>query len=146
MKRRLSRGYALQLLFQYDFTHQDTSELIEEFWKDKKADKAVFDFANEIFRGTVDNIKQIDKTIKDTAEHWEIPIADDTSLEVLSAIGKTPTEEGGIEWYKSFHKLKIPPMIHFKTANVRISAWVTIPVCTQSLYVLRFRKRSPWLI
>ncbi len=70
MKRRLSRGYALQLLFQYDFTHRDPSEIISEFWQDKKVDKAVSDFANNIFRGTVKNLKQIDNVIKETAEHW----------------------------------------------------------------------------
>jgi N utilization substance protein B len=70
MKRRLSRGYALQLLFQYDFTHRDPSEIISEFWEDKKADKAVSDFANDIFKGTVKNLKKIDNIIKETAEHW----------------------------------------------------------------------------
>ncbi len=70
MKRRLSRGYALQLLFQYDFTHRDPSEIITEFWEDKKADKAVSNFADDIFRGTVKNLKQIDNIIKETAEHW----------------------------------------------------------------------------
>jgi N utilization substance protein B len=70
MKRRLSRGYALQLLFQYDFTHRDPSEIITEFWEDKKVNKAVVDFANDIFRGTVMNLKQIDNIIKETAEHW----------------------------------------------------------------------------
>jgi transcription antitermination factor NusB len=70
MKRRLSRGYALQLLFQYDFTHRDPSEIISGFWTDKKAEKDVIDFANAIFRGTVKNLKQIDNFIKETAEHW----------------------------------------------------------------------------
>ncbi len=28
----------------------------------------------------------------------------------------------------ALQKINIPPMIHFKTANVRISAWVTVPV------------------
>ncbi len=70
MKRRLARGYALQLLFQYDFTHKDPSEIIEEFWKEKKADKSVITFANEVFKGTVANIQRIDETIKETAEHW----------------------------------------------------------------------------
>lgn len=70
MKRRLARGYALQMLFQFDFTHSGISELIDEFWQDKKVDKAVIRFANDIFKGTVENLKHIDKEIKDTAEHW----------------------------------------------------------------------------
>ncbi len=44
------------------------------------------------------------------------------------AIGKVASEEGGIQWYKSFHKLKIPPMIHFKTSGIYCSAWLPISV------------------
>ena len=38
----------------------------------------------------------------------------------------------GIEWHKTLHKLKIPPMVHFKRAGVRCSAWLPISVsfCT----------------
>jgi uncharacterized membrane protein YfcA len=34
----------------------------------------------------------------------------------------------GITWAQSLHKLNIPPMIHFKTAGIRCSAWVPILV------------------
>jgi uncharacterized membrane protein YfcA len=38
----------------------------------------------------------------------------------------------GIEWHKTLHKIKIPPMVHFKRAGVRCSAWLPISVsfCT----------------
>lgn len=32
----------------------------------------------------------------------------------------------GIEWHKTFHKIKIPPMVHFKAAGFTCSAWVPI--------------------
>lgn len=32
----------------------------------------------------------------------------------------------GIEWHKAFHRMKIPPMVHFKTAGFTCSAWVPI--------------------
>ncbi|UCG77958.1 MAG: transcription antitermination factor NusB [Nitrospirota bacterium] len=70
MKRRLARGYVLQLLFQYDFTHRDPDALISEFWEGKKADNNIIEFTNGIFKGTVENIKAIDNIIKGTAEHW----------------------------------------------------------------------------
>lgn len=38
-------------------------------------------------------------------------------------IGKLAT---GIEWHKTFHKIKIPPMVHFKTAGLHCSAWLPI--------------------
>jgi uncharacterized membrane protein YfcA len=40
--------------------------------------------------------------------------------------GERGTE--GVTWYKSLHKIKIPPMVHFKTAGFTCSAWLPIGV------------------
>jgi len=34
----------------------------------------------------------------------------------------------GITWYKTLHKIKIPPMMHFKTAGFTCSAWLPIGI------------------
>ncbi len=34
----------------------------------------------------------------------------------------------GIEWHKTLHKLKIPPMVHFKEAQIYCTAWLPILV------------------
>jgi uncharacterized protein len=34
----------------------------------------------------------------------------------------------GIEWHKTFHKIKIPPMMHFKMAGVYCSMWLPIAI------------------
>ena len=34
----------------------------------------------------------------------------------------------GIEWHKTMHKIKIPPMVHFKEAQIYCSAWLPISV------------------
>jgi uncharacterized protein len=34
----------------------------------------------------------------------------------------------GIEWHKTFHKIKIPPMVHFQAAQITCSAWLPIAV------------------
>jgi uncharacterized membrane protein YfcA len=34
----------------------------------------------------------------------------------------------GITWYKTLHRIKIPPMMHFKTAGFTCSAWLPIVV------------------
>jgi len=34
----------------------------------------------------------------------------------------------GIEWHKTFHKLKIPPMVHLNVAGIYCSAWLPIGV------------------
>jgi uncharacterized membrane protein YfcA len=42
------------------------------------------------------------------------------------AEGKTESE--GITWYKSLHRINIPPMVHFKTAGFTCSVWLPIGV------------------
>ena len=37
-------------------------------------------------------------------------------------------QSGGIEWHKAFHRIKIPPMVHFKQAGIYCSAWLPILV------------------
>jgi uncharacterized membrane protein YfcA len=32
--------------------------------------------------------------------------------------------EGGVTWYKTMHKLPIPPRIHFKQAQIHVSLWL----------------------
>ncbi|MFA4915312.1 MAG: sulfite exporter TauE/SafE family protein [Syntrophales bacterium] len=32
----------------------------------------------------------------------------------------------GLEWHKTFHKIKIPPVVHFKTAGFSCSVWLPI--------------------
>ncbi|HVO83770.1 MAG TPA: sulfite exporter TauE/SafE family protein [Syntrophobacteria bacterium] len=34
----------------------------------------------------------------------------------------------GLEWHKTFHKIKIPPMVHLTTAGIYCSAWLPIGV------------------
>ncbi len=34
----------------------------------------------------------------------------------------------GIEWYKALHKIKVPPMVHFKAAHVYCSLWLPLLV------------------
>ena len=34
----------------------------------------------------------------------------------------------GIEWHKTLHKIKIPPVVHFQKAGIRCSAWLPISV------------------
>jgi hypothetical protein len=44
----------------------------------------------------------------------------------LGDVGEHGAE--GITWYKTLHKIKIPPMIHFTTAGFTCSAWLPIGI------------------
>ena len=71
MKRRKAREYALQILFQIDFREKrlDSKDL-EEFWSDKKESKDVKEFTEDLVRGTLSKIDEIDTMIKRVAENW----------------------------------------------------------------------------
>jgi N utilization substance protein B len=70
MKRRRAREYALQILFQHDFSEARPDT--EEFWRESGEDEKTIGFANDLVSGTLDNIKEIDAAILKAAEHWNL--------------------------------------------------------------------------
>jgi N utilization substance protein B len=71
MKRRKAREYALQILFQSDFKEKKIdSKDLEEFWHDTKEGKNVKEFTEEIVRGTLNRLEEIDTMIERVAENW----------------------------------------------------------------------------
>jgi len=68
MKRRRAREYALQALFQFEFTGREPD--LAAFWKDKGEERDVVEFANSIVRGTIRSLPEIDAVIAETAENW----------------------------------------------------------------------------
>jgi N utilization substance protein B len=71
MKRRKAREYALQILFQVDFTKKriDSKDL-EEFWSGKKESRSVKEFTEDLVRGTLNSIDEIDAMIERVTENW----------------------------------------------------------------------------
>jgi N utilization substance protein B len=73
MKRRRSREYALQILFQLDLTgDRDLDEVFQEFWEGNDEPDEVMEFTYAIVKNTMENIENIDSRIRDAAEHWSI--------------------------------------------------------------------------
>ncbi|MCW5977153.1 MAG: sulfite exporter TauE/SafE family protein [Bryobacteraceae bacterium] len=48
--------------------------------------------------------------------------------EAIAAGRQVDSLSTGIEWHKRLHKLRIPPIVHFKQAGIRCSAWLPIGV------------------
>jgi N utilization substance protein B len=71
MKRRQAREYALQILFQIDFTEKklDRKDL-DEFWSDKKENREIREFAEELAKGTLEKLEEIDAIVEQLAENW----------------------------------------------------------------------------
>lgn len=73
MNRRKAREYALQILFQRDFTQgKPEIEPKHDFWADKEAKKDIKEFAENIVNGTIENLSEIDSAIQKAAEHWDM--------------------------------------------------------------------------
>ncbi|MEW6213655.1 MAG: transcription antitermination factor NusB [Nitrospirota bacterium] len=71
MRRRKAREYALQILFQIDFTGKKIDvKYLEEFWSDKKEGADVKEFAEELVWGTINRLDEIDSMIEKVAKNW----------------------------------------------------------------------------
>lgn len=71
MKRRKGREFALQLLFQFDFTgSRPGRQDFDEFWSKKEEDEGLREFTEDIVYGTLDHLEDIDTEIRKAAENW----------------------------------------------------------------------------
>lgn len=83
MKRRKAREYVLQFLYGIDLLAEvsEGGEARDErrredlgiFWAEaKEDDENVRRFAEDVIRGTIEHLEEIDELIRGTAEHWRI--------------------------------------------------------------------------
>src|SRR4030095_8407003 len=71
--RRKAREYALQMLFQWDITHDSIDQVAMSFFQNQPEEsQAVVDFANKLVTSTVEHVEQIDEFIRRHAEHWRL--------------------------------------------------------------------------
>jgi transcription antitermination protein NusB len=78
--RSKAREFAMQMLFQWDMSEQDTSRLEKTFWKNAKGAEQTRAFANQLFEGASHDAKELDDSITKHAENWR--------LERISAIDR----------------------------------------------------------
>jgi len=71
--RRKAREYALQMLFQWDITHDAIDQVVTTFFQNQPEDAtAIVDFARQLVTGTVDHVEHIDQILRRHAEHWRL--------------------------------------------------------------------------
>jgi len=78
-KRSKARESALQVLYQIDVTGDPVDAVLNQYWHTRNRNPEVVDFANEIVKGTIEHLSEIDTTISQHSESWEIskmPIVD----------------------------------------------------------------------
>ncbi len=73
MNRRKAREYALQMLFQSEFTGKEKEIAYpEDFLPQAKEKEGMKKFVEELVTGTIRNIAEIDKVIRGAAENWDL--------------------------------------------------------------------------
>ncbi len=74
-KRTQSREFALQILYQTDISDGDVNEILAGFWEirtDFEDAKDVRAYTENLVKGTLQKIKEIDLVIERFAENWEM--------------------------------------------------------------------------
>lgn len=70
--RRKSREFALQMLFEWDMTHQQPLRVEQNFWKTARAADSTRKFANQLFEGAVAQADPTDALVSKLSENWRL--------------------------------------------------------------------------
>jgi N utilization substance protein B len=101
--RRKGRILAFQALYSWEVSHVSVEELVKFAWlEDKKIEdlKDILDFSRVLITGTIENIEDVDKMIKDHLENWDISRVNRVDLAVLR-----------ISTYTLMYQNEFPPSI-----------------------------------
>jgi N utilization substance protein B len=70
--RHKSREFALQMLFEWDMTRQETRRVEQNFWKTARAADSTRKFANQLFEGAVSQADATDALVVKLSENWRL--------------------------------------------------------------------------
>jgi N utilization substance protein B len=70
--RRAARECALQMLYQLDIGKHSKDEIMRTYWLMDEHPPKVREFAEQLFEGTVQRLKQIDKVIQHHTKNWRL--------------------------------------------------------------------------
>ena len=70
--RRKARECALQMLFQWDITHDDIEQITATFWEGQDEPEETRVFAESLATGTIGSVERIDVLIGRHAENWRL--------------------------------------------------------------------------
>jgi N utilization substance protein B len=70
--RRIARECALQMMYELDVGKHSKDEILRTFWMMNEHPQKVRDFADLLFEGTVQRLKEIDKVIQQHTKNWRL--------------------------------------------------------------------------
>jgi transcription antitermination protein NusB len=70
--RRIGRECALQMMYELDVGRHAKDEILHTYWLMNEHPKKVREFAELLFEGTVQQLKEIDKIIQKHTKNWRL--------------------------------------------------------------------------
>ena len=70
--RRRAREFAVQFLYGFQVNPGELEERLADFWKTRKVDRKVKEFADSLVRGTLSQKERIDEMISNQVINWDI--------------------------------------------------------------------------
>ena len=104
--RRDAREAVIQFLYQYD-THKpgDVEAALAEFWKQNDESQNVRDFANDLLRGVIVKLPEVDTKIRALADNWD--------FERLATVDRNVLR---LAIYEMLFRPEIPPVVSINEA------------------------------
>jgi N utilization substance protein B len=104
--RRDAREAAIQFLYQVD-THRPAKidEALKAFWKQTEEKKAVCDFADDLLRGVLEKLPEVDAKIRTLADNWD--------FERLATVDRNILR---LAIYEMLFRPEIPPVVSINEA------------------------------
>lgn len=103
--RHEARQWAVQFLFQRDFNAGDIESALAEFWQDKKSGDKARLFAEELIKGVESKKEELDRLIRNYAEHWDV-----------KRMGAVDRNVMRVALYEMIHRPDIPPVVSINEA------------------------------
>ena len=104
--RRDGREAAIQFLYQVD-AHKpiDVEKALAEFWKQTEEPQNVRDFANDLLRGALEKLPEVDAKIRTLADNWD--------FERLAVVDRNILR---LAVYEMLFRPEIPPVVSINEA------------------------------
>ena len=104
--RRDGREAAIQFLYQFD-VHKPANleEALAGFWKQTEEPQNVRDFANDLLRGALEKLPEVDAKIRTLADNWD--------FERLAVVDRNILR---LAVYEMLYRPEIPPVVSINEA------------------------------
>jgi N utilization substance protein B len=71
-KRRKGREYALQILFQMEFTNDEAGSILKNYWSSLNVPEEIKTYSEWLVQGICEHLAEVDQTIKQASKNWRL--------------------------------------------------------------------------